>query len=185
MTQPIAKRICVFCSAGSNLSAEVFNQATHFAEDLKMRGYELVYGGGRGGLMGHFADQALTRGVKVWGIIPTYLASAHEVAHTGVTHLEIVGDLMERKRRMIELSDAFVIFPGGFGTLDEALEVITWKVLRQHEKPIVFVNIEGFWQTHLKAFEEFVERGVAGEFANKSYAVCHNSDSLWAHLEQN
>lgn len=178
------KRICVFCSASSQLRPEIFSWATDFSAGLVERKWELIYGGGKLGLMGHFADQVLARGGIARGIIPGYLAATREVMHFGLTENIQVQDLFERKRLMMEKSDAFVIFPGGFGTLDEALEVITWKVLGQLDKPIVFANLEGFWHNQLKVFDELLEEGMITSGALRSFVVCNSLGEIWSVLEQ-
>ncbi len=148
--------VCVFCSSKSDLSMTTFNQATLFCGALAAKDIGLVYGGGLLGLMGHFADRMLEVGGKVIGVMPEG-AFPNEVAHKGLTELIYTQDMMDRKRTMMELSDAFVVFPGGIGTMDEALEVITWKTIYKFKKPIIFFNWEGYWQPFfdmLKAYEK-------------------------------
>lgn len=153
-------KICVFCSASDGLDPQILADVRRFVSELKSRDGEFLYGGGRVGLMGVFADEAIRQGVRARGCITQGLQD-WEVGHTGLQELVIVRDLFERKRWFIEQSDAFVIYPGGFGTLDEALEVITWKVLGElGRKPIVFVNIQGFWDSTLAVFQELVGRKV-------------------------
>jgi uncharacterized protein (TIGR00730 family) len=180
----MAKRICVFCSSSTGLDPLYFTQAESFCEGLAERNWELAYGGANVGLMGHFADEALKRKVKVRGAIPKYLAGEGEVVHTGLTELVSVPDLFERKRWMLEKSDAFVVFPGGFGTLDEALEAITWKLLGQHDKPIVFVDLKGFWQPQLRSYQEMVRAGVIRPEALTLYDVAGSVDAVFVALER-
>ncbi len=136
--------ICVYCSS-RNAVAEKFQIAAHdLGTQLAKRGKQVIYGGGRLGLMGIVADAALAAGGKVCGIIPELL-KAREVQHTGLTELHIVPDMHSRKRMMVERADAFVILPGGLGTLDETFEIVTWKMLKLHDKPIILVNIDGYW----------------------------------------
>jgi uncharacterized protein (TIGR00730 family) len=168
-------KVCVFCSANEGLPTAVLNEAERFCDELKSRGGELLYGGGKAGLMGYFADQALKRGVPVRGAITRGLADGLEVAHQGLTELHIVNDLFDRKRWFLEQSDAFCVFPGGFGTLDEALEVITWKSLKELEKPIVFVNIEGFWDSILQSFHDLAQKRVIRPGGQQTYSVANSS----------
>jgi uncharacterized protein (TIGR00730 family) len=157
---PGAKRIAVYCSASSKLEPEFFTEANLFAEGMVQRGWELIYGGAKVGLMGRFADRCLELGGVARGSITKKLAEGYEVAHPNLTELVVVDDLFDRKRWMNDLGDAFVLFPGGLGTLDEALEVLTWKSLGYHAKPIIFVNIAGFWQNQIHTFQEMAKRGV-------------------------
>jgi uncharacterized protein (TIGR00730 family) len=153
-------KICVFCSASDGLDPRIAADVPSFISALKSRGGEFLYGGGRVGLMGIFANEALRQGVSSRGCITKGLQD-WEVGHTGLNELAVVADLFERKRWFINQSDAFVIYPGGFGTLDEALEVITWKVLGElGTKPIVFVNLNGFWDSTLAVFQELVGQKV-------------------------
>lgn len=122
---------------------------------LARRGLELVYGGGRVGLMGAIADAVLAEGGKVIGIIPEALV-AKEVAHLGLTELRVVKTMHERKALMVELADAFIALPGGFGTLEEFCEVLTWAQLGLHRKPHGLLNVEGFYDPLLSFFDHSV-----------------------------
>lgn len=153
-----------------------------FCDELAKRGDELLYGGSRDGLMGHFADAALSRGVKVRGAITKNLDEMHECAHPGLTELVIVKDLFERKRWFLEHSDAFVVFPGGLGTLDEALEVITWKSLGELDKPIVFVNLDGFWDSMFSMFQDLENRGVIRPGTLKTFDVASSSRDVFSRI---
>lgn len=133
------------------------------------RGIELVYGGGAVGLMGLIADTVIEAGGNVTGVIPTGVFS-REVAHRGITTLEEVSSMHERKARMYELSDAFVALPGGFGTLDELAEVLTWSQIGIHKKPIGVLDIDGFWQPLLTLFDNAVERNLLRQ-ANRGLLV--------------
>ncbi len=175
-----APRIAVFCSASDGLHPAIKAEVAPFAAGLKLRGGELVYGGGKAGLMGAFADACLQAGANVYGAITKRLNEGYEVGHKGLTELKIVDDLFDRKRYFIEESDAFFIYPGGFGTLDEALEVLTWKGLGEIDKPIYFVNIEGFWDETLRSFHDLETRGVIRAGALELYSVVKTSEEAWA-----
>lgn len=155
------RALCVFC--GSRMGTNVNFRAA--AERLGMlmaeRGIRLVYGGGAIGLMGVVATSVLAHGGKVTGVIPDFLMSL-EVGNPGVTDLVVVDSMHERKARMFELSDGFVVLPGGLGTLDETIEIATWKQLQLHAKPIVAVNIDGYWDT----LGTLLDGVVAGGFAH-------------------
>ncbi len=177
-------RACVFCSANNGLPENVLREAEIFCDELKARGGELLYGGGKAGLMGYFADQALKRDLKVRGAITKGLAEGHEVAHKGLTELVIVRDLFDRKRWFLDESDVFFVFPGGFGTLDEALEVITWKSLGELDKPIVFVNVDGFWNATLESYKDLALKKVIRPGGLESYLVARTSKEAFRLLEQ-
>ncbi len=152
--------ICVFCSSKSNLSASVFDQAKLFSKKLVQNDDSFVYGGGADGLMGFFADEILALGGRAYGVMPEK-TFPQEAAHKGLTELHYTQDMLDRKRLMMDLSDAFVIFPGGIGTMDEALEVITWAtVYKAIKKPIVFFNWEGFWDPFFEMLRQFEKTGL-------------------------
>ena len=156
------KRICVYCGSSARVDEVYRAAATRFGVILAKAGIELVYGGGRVGLMGLLADAALASGGRVTGIIPTHLHS-QEIGHTGVNELIVVDNMHQRKRQMFEMSDAFVVLPGGLGTLDETLEIITWRQLGLHDKPIIVVDVAGYWTPLI----ELIEHAVASGFANR------------------
>ncbi len=143
--------VCVFCGSRVGAREDYVFAAEAFGHALAMRGYGLVYGGGRVGLMGALADAALDAGGHVVGVIPDFL-SAREVAHQGLQECLFVDDLFERKALMIERSDAFVALPGGIGTLDELLEVIAWRQLRQLRQPIGLLNVAGYFDPWIDLF---------------------------------
>ena len=153
--------VSVFCGSRFGDHPVYRRAAEELGALLAARGIRLVYGGGGIGLMGVLADAALAGGGRVTGVIPEFLVE-HEVEKRDVTDLVVVDSMHARKTRMFDLSDGCVVLPGGLGTLDEAIEVITWKQLRLHEKPVVVVNIDGFWEPFLA----LVEAVVAGGFAH-------------------
>ena len=138
------RRICVFCGASPGRNPRYAEVASSVGRALADRGVELVYGGGRLGLMGAVADGALAAGGRVTGVIPAGLVD-RELAHTGVSDLRIVTTLHERKAVMAELSDAFLALPGGLGTLEELAEVLSWAQLELHAKPIGALDVGGFF----------------------------------------
>jgi uncharacterized protein (TIGR00730 family) len=137
---------------------------------LAKAGIGLVYGGGRVGLMGLVADAALASGGKVTGIIPKHLHD-REVGHRGLSELILVDDMHSRKRRMFDLSDAFVTLPGGLGTLDETIEIMTWKQLGLHDKPVILVDVAGYWAPLIELVGHAVASGFAGRGALQLYRV--------------
>ena len=178
----MTRKIAVFCSANTGLDPMFFAQAERFCEGLAVRGWELIYGASRDGLMGHFADEALKRHVVVRGAVPRHMEG--EGVHDGLTELVRVEDLFERKRWMLDQAHAFAIFPGGFGTLDEALEAITWKSLGRLDKPIAFVDLKGHWQGQLRCFEELARAGAIRRESLAVYEVCASVDALFESLDR-
>jgi uncharacterized protein (TIGR00730 family) len=146
------KRICVFCGSNSGLNPVFLETAEKVGLFLAENNIELVYGGGRVGLMGKIADTVMANSGKVIGIIPRSLAEK-EVAHSGLTELHIVNSMHERKALMAELSDGFIALPGGFGTFEELCEIITWAQLGIHKKPCGFLNINGFYNSLIELFD--------------------------------
>lgn len=154
------KRICVYCGASGQVGEVYRAAATQLGRVLAEAGIELVYGGGRVGLMGLVADAALAQGGRVTGIIPAHLHD-RELGHHGISELIVVDTMHERKRRMFELADAIAILPGGLGTLDETIEVITWRQLGLHDKPILLIDIEGYWAPLLALVDHVIAKGFA------------------------
>ncbi len=153
------KRICVYCGSSSGDRPAYAESARALGKLLAERGIGLVYGGGLVGLMGVVADAALAAGGEVVGIIPQRLVDA-EVAHRGLTSLEVVESMHERKARMAELSDAFIALPGGFGTLDELFEILTWAQLGLHGKPCGLLDVDSYFAPLVA----WVDGGVAAGF---------------------
>jgi uncharacterized protein (TIGR00730 family) len=144
-------------------------------------GIELIYGGGRVGLMGLVADAALGAGGRVTGIIPGFLHD-RELGHTGVSELIVVESMHERKQRMFELADAFAILPGGLGTLDEAFECITWRQLGLHDRPIVLVDVGGYWQPLMRLIDQVVETGFAPRATHDFFRLVLTPEEMLAAL---
>lgn len=151
-------RICVFCGSASGARPEYVQAAEELGRELVRQGIELVYGGGRIGLMGTIADTVLAAGGTAIGIIPEQLF-AREVGHTGLTHLHIVGSMHARKALMVELSDAFIAMPGGFGTLEEFSEVLTWAQLGIHSNPCGLLDVDGYFDHLISFFDLQVTEG--------------------------
>jgi uncharacterized protein (TIGR00730 family) len=152
-------RVCVFTGSSPGGHVQYALAAQQFGRELVARGHELVYGGGRVGLMGVLADAVLASGGKAVGVIPEALA-AKEVAHPGLTDLRLVNSMHERKALMADLSDAFVALPGGFGTLDEFFEILTWAQLGLHAKPCGILNVGSYFDPLLA----FLDHAVTERF---------------------
>ncbi len=176
------RRICVFCGASSGRSPAYADAARAFGAALAGRGLGLVYGGGRVGLMGAVADAALAAGGEVIGVIPQELVD-RELAHDGLTELRVVGSLHERKALMAELSDAFVALPGGFGTLDELMEQLTWSQLGLHDKPIGLYDVEEYWRPLIALARHAMETGFIRESDLGAIAVGEEPEGLLDRLQ--
>jgi uncharacterized protein (TIGR00730 family) len=150
------KRICVFCGSSPGSRPEYRRSAQEMAAELVRRNIGLVYGGSNVGLMGELADAVLRAGGEVEGVIPENLM-ALEVGHEGLTKLHVVRSMHERKALMADLADAFVALPGGFGTLEEFCEVVTWTQLGLHAKPCGILNVLGYYSPLLRMFDHAVE----------------------------
>jgi uncharacterized protein (TIGR00730 family) len=149
----------VFCGSQPGRRAEYVSAARETARLLAQNGIELVYGGGHVGLMGALADEALAHGGRVVGVIPEHLMRP-EVAHQGLTELTIVDSMHTRKQTMALRSDAFVVLPGGFGTLEEMFEMLTWLQLRLQAKPVGLLNVEGYFDSLLQFLEHATSEGL-------------------------
>ena len=158
----VVERVCVFCGASSGKRAAFAEAARAFGVAAAARGIGVVYGGGKVGLMGAVAEGALGAGGEVVGVIPQELVD-RELAHDGLTQLHVVGSLHERKARMADLSDAFVALPGGFGTLDELMEQLTWAQLGIHAKPVGLLDVEGYWAPLIALARHLTEEGFVRE----------------------
>lgn len=177
------RSVCVYCGSSSRVNQRYKDNAALLGQQLAKKGIDVVYGGGRVGLMGIVADAALNAGGKVVGIIPHYIQSK-EVEHLGLTELHVVESMHTRKRMMAERSDAFVVLPGGFGTLDEAFEIITWKQLQLHEKPIIIFDDGGFWKPLVDLMENLIHEGFANEKHKSLYQVARSLPEVFDILKQ-
>lgn len=151
--------LCVYCGSRDGLDPAHLAAAREVGRQIGARGWRLVYGGGHTGLMGAVADAALAAGAEVIGIIPDRLIE-RELGHGGVTELQVVGSMHERKHKMAEQSDAFIALPGGIGTMEEIFEVWTWRQLGYHRKALGLLNVGGYYDDLLR----FIERSQAGGF---------------------
>jgi uncharacterized protein (TIGR00730 family) len=151
--------VAVYCGSADGNDTVYLAEARALGNAIAAAHMGLVYGGANVGLMGAVADAALDGGAEVIGVLPEVLAG-REIAHTGRTRLETVATMHQRKARMVALADAFLTLPGGYGTLDETLEIITWSQLRLHDKPCILINTAGYWDGLL----EFLDSTVAAGF---------------------
>ncbi len=171
------KSICVYCGSRNGVDPRHVEAARALGTQMAQAGIELVYGGGRIGLMGVTADAVLAGGGKVCGIIPHHLQTV-EVGHQGLTELHVVDSMHVRKQMMFERSDAFVVLPGGIGTLDETFEMITWRQLRLHDRPVVVVDIAGYWQPYIQMIDHIIGQGFAGAEIRRLYDVVDTAEGV-------
>jgi uncharacterized protein (TIGR00730 family) len=171
------KRITVFC--GSSLgNDDVYSlQATLLGQTLAKQNIELVYGGAKIGLMGAVAEGALSHGGKVIGVLPKFLRSK-EIAHEGLTQLILVDSMHERKTKMNELCDGVIALPGGFGTLEEFFEMLTWGQLGLHQKPTAILNINGFYDSLIALVQTMTDKGLLKEVNQKMLLTSDNINDL-------
>jgi len=171
------KRVCVFAGSSAGVRPEYMTAATDLGRVLAARGIGLVYGGARVGLMGAVADAVLTGGSEVTGVIPRSLVEK-EVAHSGLTELRVVTTMHERKALMADLSDAFIALPGGWGTLDEFFEILTWAQLGLHCKPCGVLNVQGYFDRLLSFLDHSVEQGFVRREYGALLAVSDDPSTL-------
>lgn len=154
--------VCVYCGSSSNVRESYKQAARQLGAALVEAGIDLIYGGGDVGIMGITAEAVLSNGGKVTGIIPEFLEKS-EIGKDNLTELMVVPSMHIRKQHMAEMSDGFIVLPGGFGTLDELFEILTWRQLSLHNKPIVIVNIDGYWDPLVQMVDHIVAEGFAAE----------------------
>jgi uncharacterized protein (TIGR00730 family) len=177
------KRLAVYCGSAPG-NDELFARATQAtASAMVARGVDLVYGGGRLGLMGLIADSVLAVGGRVYGVIPAALVDL-EVAHTGVTELFRVANMHERKAKMTDLADAFLALPGGIGTLDELFEAWSWNALGYHAKPFCLLNVGGFWDGLIHFIDHATDSGFLSASRRKQLLVADTPDEALDLLDE-
>lgn len=175
--RPEIRSVCVFCGSSGRVAERYRDAATRLGRLLGEARITLVYGGGRVGLMGLCADGALAAGGKVVGVIPRILHEV-EVAHQSLTELHVTETMHERKKLMFDRSDAFVVLPGGIGTLDETFEIMTWRQLRLHDKPIVVVDDGGYWKPFGNMIDHIIGTGFATERTRQLYEVVDSVEAV-------
>ncbi len=171
------RRITVFCGSSFGTEEIYSEQAVLLGETLAKQNIELVYGGANVGLMGAVADGVLNNGGKAIGVLPDFLRSK-EIAHLGLTELILVESMHERKTKMNDLCDGVIALPGGFGTLEELFEMLTWAQLGLHKKPIAILNINGFYDSLIQLIENMVSKGLLKDVNQQMLLVSDNIDDL-------
>ncbi|WP_422345647.1 TIGR00730 family Rossman fold protein [Parasphingorhabdus sp.] len=171
------QRLAVYCGASAGGDPVFAETAKKLGQVMAERNIDLVFGGGRLGLMGIIADAVLEGGGKVYGVIPEMLKD-HEVAHTGLTELHVVTSMHERKAKMTELTDGFVAIPGGIGTLDELFEAWTWKALGYHGKPIGLLNVNGYWDSLTTFLDNVAGHGFMSSARREQLLLSNNINDI-------
>lgn len=177
------KSIVVFCGSSAGLDPVYMEQARQLGAALAQRNITLVYGGAKVGLMGAVADGALQAGGKVIGVLPHFLQQK-ELAHTGLTELVLVDTMHERKTKMNELSDGVIALPGGFGTMEELFEMLTWGQLGLHQKPVGMLNVNGFYDALHQLSQTMTEKGFLSASSRDMLLYSDQIDELLTKMEQ-
>ena len=176
-------RVCVYCGSAGAVDPRYRAAAQELGDSLARAGIELIYGGGRIGLMGLLADAALAAGGRVVGIIPGHLRDA-ELAHPGATELVIADSMHDRKRLMAERAEAFAVLPGGIGTLDETFEILTWRNLELHDRPIFLVDVDGYWRPLRALLDHLVAQGFTKSLVPRLLTIVPGVAELMTALAQ-
>ena len=171
------KRVTVFCGSSTGTDEAYKTQAFLLGQTLAEQNIGLVYGGARIGLMGTVADGAIDKGGEVIGVLP-YFLQEREIAHERLTHLVLVESMHERKTKMNDLSEGVIGLPGGFGTLEELLEMITWAQLGLHKKPVALLNVNGFYDSLINLLDTMVEKGFLKPLSKKMLLISDNIDDM-------
>lgn len=177
------KSLCVYCGSSDRVDTVYLEAATEMGAALASRSITLVYGGGSTGLMGRLADAVLQNDGRVIGVIPIMFETP-ELQHTGLTELQVVGTIHERKARMVEMADGFVALPGGFGTFDELFEILTWSQIGLHKKPIGVLNVNAYFDPLLALIEHARSEGFIYREHSGLLVTETAPDTLLDHLEQ-
>ena len=176
------RNLAVFCASADGTKPIYRQAAEELGMALAVRGYGLIYGGAKAGLMQAVADAVLAAGGRVVGVIPEVLVEL-EVAHQGLTELHVTSTMHTRKALMSERADAFLVLPGGFGTLEELFEVLAWRTLKLHAKSIVLLNIDSFYDGLLAFLDHCVLQGMLKQKNRDFLLVAHTIDQVFDHLE--
>ena len=171
------KKLCVFTGAATGSDPRFAEAAHQLGQILASRNLGLVYGGGKSGLMGKIADSVIASNGHATGIIPKFLDNV-EIAHRGLTVLHVIDTMHERKNMMYDIADGFIVMPGGLGTLDETMEIITWRQLGLHHKPIIIANLHGYWDHMLMLFQNIIDEGFMHHGQTGHFEHVNDMDEL-------
>jgi uncharacterized protein (TIGR00730 family) len=179
----LIKSLCVYCGSARGRSPRYVAAAKELGLAMAERRIRLVYGGARIGMMGEVADAVMKNGGEVVGVIPEHLQTS-EVGHSGITELKVVESMHVRKKLMFDLSDGFAVLPGGYGTLDELFEIITWRMLKLHDKPVVVLNIDGYWDRFQALIDHLIDEGFARADSRQFFSVVNSVGRMFDLLDQ-
>ena len=171
------KSLTIYCSASNKLDKKFYKMAKEIAEIISSYHIKVIYGGGNVGLMGAVAKTLIDLKREVIGIIPKFLIKKEKVS-LNITKLKIVSSMGKRKEYLFKLGDAFLILPGGTGTLEEVIEVLSWKILKLHNKPIIFLNFDNYWSPLIKQFEKIIENKFGNKNLQNQFQVIKNPKQL-------
>lgn len=174
--------VCVYCGASDNVAEHYKDMARQVGAKLAQNKYQLVYGGAEIGLMGLVADAAMAAGGYVIGVIPHNIRS-DENPHPSISEMHIVSNMHTRKQIMADRSDAFLILPGGFGTLDETFEILTWRQLKFHDKPVILLNHAGYWDSFIALAKSIMSEGFATQRCAELFYVANTTDDVLNYLK--
>jgi len=178
------RKVCVYCASSNKSNPKYLDAASQLGKTLALSNIEIVYGGGGAGSMGRVADAAIENGGRVIGIIPEFMIDL-EWGHKGITELQIVDSMHERKEKMIAGTDAVIALPGGSGTLEELLEAITWKRLGIYSKPIIIVNQDGFYDPLIAQFKNCIDENFMSEMHGKIWTLVNSPDQVIDAIKNN
>lgn len=176
------KTICVYCSSSNNLPEKFYVMSKELGEKIALNGYNMVYGGTTVGMMGVIANNALENGSEVVGVIPERIAS-FGLKHPALAKVVVTKDMRERKATMEKYADIFIAAPGGFGTFEEVFEILVAKQLGYHDKPIIFLNYENYYENMLKMFDTLYENKFAKEEMKSLYYVANTVDDVFEYIK--
>lgn len=174
--------LCVFCGAQNAVPKHFLEMGAHLGEEMAKRGIRLIYGGGDCGVMGAVANAVMKAGGHAIGVFPRSLKNL-ENEHQSLSEIHLVESMHERKMKMFDLADGFAVLPGGFGTMDETFEVLTWKQLQFHQKPIIIVNYRDYWTPLVQLMDNIISIGFARPENAKLYKVVTEVDDVFKALE--
>ena len=174
--------LCVFCGSRFGNDPAYEETARELGAVIADKGIRLVYGGGSIGLMGVVANAVMENGGEVIGVIPQFLDEM-EIGKLDLTELIITNNMHDRKHKMFDLSDGFISLPGGLGTLDETFEILTWKQLQVHAKPVIILDVAGYWTELLGLIDSVISKGFADQRIKSMYQVAHNTAEVFASLD--
>lgn len=177
MSTNLPQTICVFCASSTQVKQSYFEATDRLAQHIAVAGHAVVYGGGAKGLMGQLADSTLKYGGNITGVIPRFMCEV-EWNHTGLDQLILVDTMHERKQKMLQMADAIVALPGGCGTLEELLEVITWKRLGIFSNPIIIANIDGYYDPLIAMLDKTVDERFLREEHRQMWKVVATADEI-------